>query len=120
MTQVDPLALQIWIAIIAVSFILVLVKVCCSVKWLQDYRRDRNEKIKSLRIHRMLGRLGIKMPRYLRKVPPPDVERHLQACESCTTTEICDTYLNGWQTIEEKTFCPNFPELEKYKKIKGI
>jgi hypothetical protein len=120
MTQVDPLALLIWIVIIAVSFIVVLVKVCCSVKWLRVYQRDRYEKIKSLRIHRMLGSLGIKLSRYLRKVPPSDVERQLLVCEWCKTTKTCDTYLEGCQTFEEQTFCPNFPEFERYKKSNGV
>ena len=115
MIEIDPIALTVWIVVIGISFICMLVKVCKSVNFLRTYRQGLKARIKALRLNRMLVRLGIGLPRYMRKAHPTDIEQHLMACQGCKTTEICDAYLDEGEKIDEKSFCPNYTKLKSYK-----
>jgi hypothetical protein len=115
MTHVDPFALTIWIVVIGISFVYMLVKVCRSVNFLRTYRQGLKARIKALRINNMLGRVGVGLPRYLRKAHPTDIERHLIACQDCKTTQICNAYLEERIKVDDKSFCPNYAQLKSYK-----
>lgn len=73
------------------------------------------ERMKGLRIDRMLRHLGINRKRYLRKASPLAVERHLLVCARCKTTDLCDECLKNGTDIPEDTFCHNYPELLQYR-----
>ena len=103
------------ITALAILFLLTLIGMHRSASSLRAYRRELIERALGLRIHRMLGRLGISLPRYLRRASPWDVERHLMRCEHCPTTQDCDLYLDEGARLDERGFCPNFNELEKLK-----
>ena len=73
------------------------------------------KRLEELRINRMLGHLGVDRKKYLRKATPYAVEKHLQVCARCKTTDLCDEYLINGKDIPEDTFCRNYPELEQYR-----
>jgi hypothetical protein len=81
---------------------------------LAQYIRRIN-KIRALRIHKMLARLGISLLRYLHKARPVDIERHLLVCQGCRKTGDCDAYLEQGKDIDPSTFCPDARELQTYK-----
>jgi hypothetical protein len=75
-------------------------------------------RIKALRIDKMLNHVGITRARYLRKARPLTIEKNLQVCECCGTTDICDECLEQGKDIPEYTFCPNFRELMGYRRTR--
>ena len=118
MSHAEPLAIAIWGAVIGLSFIFVILRVCGCVKVLRSYRIELLSRVDQLRIHKMLARLGISPRRYIRKARSLDVERQLMACEHCKTTDTCDAYLEENSNVDEKTFCPNFTQLQSYRPIR--
>ena len=118
MSHAEPLAITIWGVVIGLLFIFAVVRVCNCMKALRSYRRKLLSRINKLRIHNMLARLGISPRRYLRKARSLDVEGQLLSCEHCKTTDACDAYLQKDSNVDEKTFCPNFTQLETYRPIR--
>lgn len=115
MTDVDPMLLTVWIVVIGASLIYMLVKVCRCVNFLRTYQQDLKARITALRINKMLNRIGVGLPSYLRKADPTDIELHLITCQGCKTTQTCDSYLEEELNISEKRFCPNYAHLKKYR-----
>ena len=115
MNYVDPLALSIWAAVIGVALVLICVRLSSCMRVLQNYRRELIGRAQTLRLHKMLTRLGISLPRYLRKARPVDVERHLLICQYCQRTDDCDAYLKQGKDIDASTFCANAGQLQTYK-----
>jgi hypothetical protein len=107
----EPLAVAIWAAVILLTFVFVLIRVCGSLRQFRAYRRELVLKTQGLRIHRMLGRAGTTLSHYLRKAHPIEVELHLLACQGCETTDLCDKCLDQGEDIDPRTFCPNFVQL---------
>jgi uncharacterized protein DUF6455 len=101
---------------VGVSCVLMIVGVLRSLRGVRTYRRDLIARARALRLHRMLERLGIGLERYLRRARPIEVEKHLLVCEHCGMTDICDDCLEGRKDIDERKFCPNLPELSRYRR----
>ena len=78
-------------------------------------RKAVMKRLEALRINRMLGHLGVDRKKYLRKATPYTVEKHLQVCARCKTTDLCDERLIEGKDIPENSFCSNYPELEQYR-----
>jgi len=114
MSHVDPIALIVWLAIISAFFVFMVIRCRQCLKFLRSYKQDLSERVQALRIHRMLGRLGIKTPRYLRKARAIDVETQLIRCSGCETTDVCDAYLQSDEIIDPHTFCLNYSQLKTY------
>ena len=114
MIHFDPLIITIWAAVMGVLFTVLLIRIRKSIRTVQSHQQDQLSRAGTLRIAKMLNRLGISLSLYLQKARPTVVERHLQACQHCASTDTCDTYLEKQKQIDETTFCPNFPEFEKY------
>ena len=96
-------------------FMIMLVGVVCLCIYNCRCRRDVIERVKALRIDKMLNHAGIKRSRYLRKASPLTIEKHLLVCEHCSTTDICDECLKQDKDIPENSFCRNFRELIRYR-----
>jgi len=118
MGDAELLAITIWGVVIGLSVIFVVVRVCNCMKALRSARRELLSRINKLRIHNMLARLGISPRRYLRKARSLDVEGQLLCCEHCKTTDACDACLEKDSNVDERTFCPNFTQLETYRPIR--
>jgi len=116
MTHLMPVSVMVLLAVIAVAFMVMCVGVGRCKRQLHTYRRELSTRAKALRIHRMLERLGIGLPRYLKRAPSIDVESHLLKCASCEDTETCDAYLERGDNADPTTFCTNFQELVKFRR----
>ena len=96
-------------------FIIMLVGVGCVCCFNRRCRRDVIERIKALRIDKMLNHAGIKRARYLRKAGPLTIEKHILVCKRCDTIDICDECLKQGKDIPENSFCRNYHELIRYR-----
>ena len=104
-----------WVVIAVVALLsgITAVGVYRSASFLRAYRRETLDRAEALRIRRMLERLGVKLPHYLRRVASWNIERHLTKCEHCQTRADCDRYLDQGANLDPRAFCPNFAELER-------
>ena len=78
-------------------------------------RKALDDRVKALRIGKMLDHAGIAHARYLRRASPLTIEKHLLVCRQCKTTDICDECLEDGRDIPETVFCRNFRELIRYR-----
>lgn len=100
------------------SFIIMLVGIACCCCYRRRCRREYVERIKALRIDKMLDHIGITRSRYLHKTSPLMLEKHLLVCEHCKTTDTCDECLKHGKNITEHTFCRNYNELIQCQRVK--
>ncbi len=108
--SIDPALLYGGGAVFAALLVIMLLGMWRSGRALRAYNRDVRARLASLRIARMLDRLGIGRERFLHKNSPLNVERRLHACATCSDLDTCDRYLAG-EALDERTFCPNYPAL---------
>ena len=112
---IEALPLTILLLVVALAFVGMCFGMRGCVQELREYRRELTERAKALRIHKMLDRLGISLPGYVKRTPSIDVEKHLVKCRCCPDTDACDDYLDHGKNTDPDTFCPNFQELRKYQ-----
>ena len=79
-----------------------------------EFRGIVARKVQSLRLHKMLGAVGIDPSRYLDRASVPAIEQHVRSCENCPNTGICDERLGAEQGAarDYSSFCPNFESLK--------
>ena len=87
---------------------------CC--REIRSYRRDVNQRMDKLRIHKMLDKLGINRSRYFSAIKPATTEQHLFICERCPKPDTCDQYLEDDGAADPASFCPNHTDFEKLKR----
>lgn len=116
MSHLMPVSVIILLAVIGVAFVVMCAGVGRCMRQLHAYRQELSAKVKALRIHGMLERLGIGLPRYLRRAQSIDVETHLLRCACCEDTQTCDAYLERGENVDPTTFCTNFQELVKFRR----
>ncbi len=99
------------------TMIAVTLAILANLKNGQSFRQNLAEQLHRLRLEKMLTALGIDTRRYLAKVPVTVIDRQMRTCASCPppARERCDEAL-GRGEIEDPSFCPNAPELERIRK----
>ncbi len=113
--SMDSLPVTILLLVVGLAFLGMCFGMCGCLRQLRDYRRELTERAKSLRMHRMLNRLGVSLPGYVKRTPTIDVEKHLVRCGCCPDTDACDDYLERGRNMDPDTFCPNFQDLQKHQ-----
>ena len=113
--DISPLALMIIGVVLAVIFILMMVRICCDVGFLCRKRKEQHNRIHRLLLSNMIDRLKIPHETYFRKTSDLDKERHIWACEHCPEPEECGDMFLGDDSIDPENFCPNYDELKKLK-----
>lgn len=75
----------------------------------QHLRRTLDERIKLLRLVRLLKKRQIDKTSYLTETPLHDLVNQVRQCESCVNTDECDRYLAGKKMNHngDIDFCPN-------------
>ena len=96
---------------VAVAFIAMLVQCVRNCCFLRTYRKDLTQRTDGLRIHKMLGCIGLSTKGYIRRAFSSEVEMHLSRCQQCATTTECDAALTRRDRSQAHAFCPNFPDL---------
>lgn len=73
----------------------------------RQFRRALVERVKRLRLFRMLERRGIDAEEYLHRHPVVEIERHIRACEGCGETAVCEKALSSRAAQVDLSFCRN-------------
>lgn len=73
-------------------------------------------RVKHLRLYKMLQFLGADQNEFLRAVPAADVNRLMERCSSCTTVDVCDGCLRDGHRVDSMGFCPNYRSLSEHSK----
>ncbi len=86
----------------------------------REVREQLAERVKGLRMIKMLSMLDLDFNRYLHRVPLHRINESMRNCETCPTTAQCDEVLQQETvTPQDIDFCPNqnclgkFVELDK-------
>ncbi|MCB1876656.1 MAG: hypothetical protein KDH88_11845 [Chromatiales bacterium] len=74
-------------------------------------------RMKSLRLEKMLGAIGVDSNRYLHTEPVTDIARQMHNCQGCKATDTCDSALQARPSLSlnEIEFCPNQPALVRIR-----
>ncbi len=100
--------------VIAVYFVIAIYN---NFKVGQRTRDNLIERIKMLRLNKMLVKRKINVKKYLHTIPIYQIENHLRNCESCMNIEECDQELTSVNKEDSNySFCPNaesFKELQE-------
>ena len=72
-----------------------------------------NDRIKPLRMHKMLHALGIDDKEYTRGRHVNEIELHMNRCQKCDNTERCDAELETGEATNADQYCPNNEDLLK-------
>jgi len=105
-----------------ISWLLLVTLVCLlSYQVLRNKKKEqahRNllNRVKCLRLHKMLHFLGVDEHEFLRVIPLSDVDRLIEQCSACITLDICDGCLRDGQRINNMSFCPNYKSLLEHSK----
>lgn len=72
-----------------------------------------NDRIKPLRMHKMLHALGIDDKEYTRGRQVNEIELHMNRCQNCGNTEQCDSELETGVATHAEEYCPNNEDLRR-------
>ncbi len=81
----------------------------------QAFRRQLAARLEQLRLHRLMGLLGLDSDRYLSRESIVDVERHMRACAQCDATRQCDSALAEKNPVAVAGFCTNYRDLQNLR-----
>lgn len=113
--DISPQTLMIIGAVLAVIFVLMLLRICCDIGFLRKKRNEQTSRIHGLLLSNMIDRLNISRKTYFRKTSDLDKERHIWKCEHCPEPEECGHMFLGDESIDPQTFCPNYDELKSLR-----
>ncbi len=82
----------------------------------QAFRQLLAQRLEQLRLHRLMGLMGLNTGKYLYQERIHDVERHMRACASCAETSRCDQALEHQQPEAAAEFCANYQDLQKLQR----
>ena len=73
-------------------------------------------RVKRLRLYKMLKFLGADQDEYLRTVPMAEINRQIHRCSQCKEPEVCDRHLGDGKRVDNLDFCPNQESLAEQSK----
>ncbi len=88
---------------------------------LREKRRELIQRSEAINLPKMLQALGIGVGRYFYKVPPGDIEKSVENCESCESENDCNEKLRIPElNPDDVDFCPSRDQLSQYSRAKRI
>ena len=75
------------------------------------FREKLLGRVKSERLHSMLGQLGIDEQQYLHGNRVNEIEKHISRCQQCSNTSQCDRELEHGLSSMVEQYCPNNSDL---------
>jgi hypothetical protein len=78
-------------------------------------RQELAQRVKYLRLDKMLSKRNIKREHYLHTESVTNIENQIRSCESCSVTKKCDEVLKDGSPAD-LSFCPNDEILESIAK----
>jgi len=100
-----------------ISLLLITTLVCLlSFQTLKKRERAQTQetllnRVKRLRLYKMLHFLGADQEEFLRAVPKAEVNRLIERCSACSTLDECDRCLRDGHRVYSMSFCPNYKSL---------
>lgn len=73
-------------------------------------------RVKRLRLYKMLHFLGADQDEYLRAIPISDINRQIHRCSHCKELESCDSCLHDGKSTVDMNFCPNHGSITGHSK----
>jgi hypothetical protein len=111
------------IAMNSIPLILFAILACfLAFKTLKNRKQKRHahealvNRVKRLRLYKMLQFLGADRDKFLRVIPSPDINLLIERCSSCDTLDICDRCLRDGYKVNSMSFCPNYRSLCQHSK----
>jgi hypothetical protein len=89
----------------------ILIVIRLSLRGRAERTGPREQAIRQLRLHKMLGHLRVGAKEYLRRVPVEQVAEHMRNCAACRSTETCDALFRDRKLVSDMHFCPNYRSL---------
>jgi hypothetical protein len=109
------MSIILWLSLIALVGFLSFHSI--NTKQKQHAHETLVNRVKHLRLYKMLMFLGADQDEYLRTVPAADINRQIQRCSSCRALDICDSCLHDGHRVDNMNFCPNYSSLVESSKI---
>ena len=109
------------ITFILITLLVLLIAVVMAIAITGNFRvglRFRDElaqRVKFLRLDKMLAKRNIKREYYLHTESVTNIENQIRSCESCSVTKKCDEVLKE-SSPADLSFCPNDENLESSSK----
>lgn len=114
MNVVSMIVLGLMGALLAYSVLSIFISIVRNLKNGFRFRQVLAGRLGGLRLHKMLGSLGIDLSGYLHSRPVIEIEGHMRACQSCETQSTCDEHLGpAHKPTEDYSFCPNYESLKE-------
>ncbi len=79
----------------------------------ETFYQNLIERIKLLRMHKMLQALGVDEKQYARSNSVNEIEKHMERCRQCVNTKQCDSELESRKIKHADQYCPNNEDLLK-------
>ena len=111
MNIIDSLILFFFIALAVYIIIGLFRSIMKSSRQGETFYQNLLERIKKLRMHRMLQALGVNEKDYALAHPVSEIEMHMNRCQQCSNTEICDSELAKGEVKQAEEYCPNNKDL---------
>ncbi len=73
-------------------------------------------RLRRLRMYKMLKFLGADPQEYIRVVPAAELNQQIHSCTHCSMLDTCDSCLRDRQHIVDMNFCPNQQSLTLHSK----
>jgi len=106
-----------------ISWILLAILACLlSYKIIRNKKREHAyqilvNRVKGLRLNKMLQFIGADRDEFLRVIPEPDIDQLIERCSYCGTIDTCDSYMRDGHRVESMSFCPNYKSLTEHSKV---
>jgi type II secretory pathway pseudopilin PulG len=72
------------------------------------------EALTRVRLFKMLQKRRVDVQSYLKTTGVSEIRQHIEACESCSSSQTCETALASDKTaIDDFSFCPNSAAIER-------
>ena len=103
------------LAALALAFTVLLVSaIVFNVNAGKKYRRSLANRVKQLRLSKMLGALGIDVDTYLHTERIVDIQQQMDRCSACENLDKCDDQLSqGTVDAGDIGFCNNEQSLQE-------
>ena len=111
MNIIDSLIVFFFIALAVYIIIGLFRSIMKSSRQGETFYQNLLERIKKLRMHRMLQALGVNEKDYALAHPVSEIEMHMNRCQQCSNTKICDSELAQGEVKQAEQYCPNNKDL---------
>jgi hypothetical protein len=111
MTTIETLIILFFILLTIIITIGLFRSIMKSSRQGENFYQNLLERIKQLRMHKMLQALGIDEKEYTHGNQVNEIELHMNRCQQCGNTEQCDSELESGKIKHADQYCPNNEDL---------